>query len=615
MKGRVKIFLTMFLFYISDVLSQKPAETASPNRDEPQSYACHQRIMTSYLLKGVEFSHNRTFILCPTVKHNCCTRHDQQRIYHFVRDILPPKISEYTQKVDVMLYQIRYMHSELRKTRPVFTGRRDRRRFCARRYRDLINFDFQTLYNEVLEEVEVSAHTFEEHYQKFFCVLCDGKSHLNFIFRENRQSAGFDIDYCHDMLKENKELVMQLNVELVKYFQIVQHVVDCLHYSRSFNLTFPNMRKITEMTEIRSCYDEIDGPRFRVTCLSVCNRIEFSRIMPMFHGDFDFLHDIVTVFNRFIAYRESGNLISMRLRRFFRRFRIPRRMTRTARTNFFQNLVIRQPKPILRQRSKKIITFREETRLPARPATHSRKLVDQPKTKKTLHKMPERRLVSLEGFKHNSANPPRKLPTHHRRVQAFDDIKTQPSTQSRRFLQAMVQTYSILKREQKSNVKFTQFSPADVYFDKVLQEFYNDIEIPRKDEPRPTVYPVRLRPIVFDNMIKSWNDHTGINLHFYTNLHFDMSQTAFYRVLYTYRKPDVPDSKLTIFLMDFTQGFFHKCEEILEMDSKIMANNYMSKQMSDMQIEDEDRRRKLRLITVRRKKEKRGIRTKKLKKE
>ena len=54
----------------------------------------------------------------------------------------------------------------------------------------------------------------------------------------------------------------------------------------------------------------------------------------------------------------------------------------------------------------------------------------------------------------------------------------------------------------------------------------------------------------------------------------------------------MPDSKLTMFLMDFTPDFFKRSATMFNDDFVIMPNNYASKFVSEMQLED-DRRRKL----------------------
>jgi len=575
MKPLLQILFAVFLLTSSVIRTQL---SPSP-RNNQEAAICHQDLMQSYLLKGVETSNNRTVHFCPDIKKNCCTRHDQQRIFHFAKDILPLKYAEYTKKIDILLLQMREIHTELVKTPPVFTGTRNRRRFCGREYRSVLGYDFQQLYNDISEEINLSEIFLEKHYRKFFCMMCDGDAHSNMIFRENRQSVAFNIEYCQDTLKSNKELVRLLNIELINYFASVQNVVDCIHYDRSFNLQFSRMDKLADRDMIRTCLEDIQGPRFNVICNRVCQKITMAQIIPLFQGDFDFLHEVVTTFNRFLKYKENGNVISMRLRNFFKRFRIPRQMTHTARSNFLANLTIR-PQKNMSGRSLR------DLKLP-KSKQNERKLVDLKSTSK-LKGLIQSIKPKLNSKKTRMSDSLQKI------VAVQDSVPpTQTlSPKAGRFLQEAMSVVSAFKKRRRHKMVREVNTPRP-YFDKTLSEFYADIEIPRVETPRPTLYRIKSAPIIFDNLEKSWVEDSGINMHEYDKLRFEMSTQAFYRVLFTYRKPEMPDTKLTLFLIDFGKPFFKQAGDIFTRDYFIMPNNYFNKLTSQLEIEDDDRRRKL----------------------
>ena len=573
MKSLLPILFAVFLFSSSIIRTQ----SAANSRKTQEAVICHQDLMQSYLLKGVESSRNRPVHFCPNIKKNCCTRHDQQRIFHFAKDILPAKHSEYNKKIDILLLQMREMHSGLVKTPPIFTGTRERRRFCGKQYRSVLGFDFQQLYNEISEQINSAAFFLESHYRKFFCIMCDGDAHSNMIFRENRQSVAFNIEYCQDTLKENKELIRLLNVELVNYFISMQNVVDCIHYDRSFNLRFSRMDKLADMNMIRTCIEDIQGPRFKVICTKVCEKLTMAQIIPLLQGDFDFMNEIVTIFNRFLKYKENGNVISMRLRNFFKRFKIPRQMTRTARSNFLANLTVRPPK---KNASPRLL---RDWKIPKK-GQQERKLADL-NTAKLFNK-------SLKN-KQNQKKTKKVKPVQ--KIIAVQDstTPTQMSTlKTGRFLQDSFGTTKALKRNIAVKLSGDLNTPKPS-FDKTLTEFYNDIEIPKVETPRPTLFRIRSAPIIFDNIEKSWVEDSGINMHEYNKLRFDMSTRAYYRILFTYCKPEMPDTKLTMFLMDFSKLFFKQAADVFSFDYFIMPNNYMNKFTSEMEVQDDDRRRKL----------------------
>lgn len=565
----------LFVVWLA-VSSEVRGQGASASGDAGGPVVCHQELMQSYLLKGTEVSNNRTMLLCPTIKKNCCTRHDIQRVYHYAKDVLPARLAEYKQKMDIMFAQLREIHSELVKDRPIFRGNRRRRNFCARQFRQVLGFDFQTLYSKIQEEWFRMDHFVEEHSRRYFCMLCDGLAHENMIIRTERRAATFHMDYCQDVIKTNKDLLKILNIEMINYMRMVQNVVDCQHYSRSFALRFPRPDKLRLRNDVINCMEGLEGARFKVACAPVCREIKFAQIVPLFNGDFDFLHEMVLVFNRFLKYRESGNLISMKLRGFFKRFRIPRRMTRSRRRNFLRNLTPRLPKDPRKSSGR---SLRDVSTAPHRA---ERKLSDQvsPSHLRQPFVLSQKQAKTVAG--------PKTLPA--KRSLAEVSWTGRAFSRPGRLLQNSI--FSSDVRQVSVKAKITPFPriPAPS-FDKTLSEFYHDIEIPKTENPRPTVYRIRGNPLVFDRFEQNWVDDSGINYNTYTNLRFGMSRRTLYRLLYTYRKPEIPDSRLTIFLMDFPVEFFKRASSIFNDDFTIMPNNYSSQFSSD--IDYDDRRRKL----------------------
>jgi hypothetical protein len=74
-----------------------------------------------------------------------------------------------------------------------------------------------------------------------------------------------------------------------------------------------------------------------------------NEVIPMAEGDFVFLNNAVTLFEKFFSYQERGEFISMKLRLFFKRFEIPKSMTLLSQKKFLQQ-VEKSVKPQLRKR-------------------------------------------------------------------------------------------------------------------------------------------------------------------------------------------------------------------------------------------------------------------------
>ena len=550
------LFTTPLLFV--RVSTQDTGSTS----DQNDITRCNQHLMASYLLKGKEISDNTTVLFCPSVKNNCCSRLDQQRAYHFVKDVVEGKVIEYSQRITILLTQLGHIHQSLVETSPIFFGSEKRKTFCSRKYRDLLNFDLTTLLADIKEILATSDQFVEDHYGKFFCMLCDGKAHAKIKFTDDDKSVALHLNYCREVLKDNKEMITNLNVELMNYLEMIQHLVDCTHYQRSFNLKFPRQDKTLFKSQVTSCFSTFNGPDFEVNCNPVCKEFKFAEIMPMLFGDFQFLHEMVVIFNRFLKYKESGNIISMKLRNFFKTFRINPILAQTKRTNFRKSLVKR---PVKNRRNRLL----KDT-----DQTNSKKHVkienNRKENSKVLRKNSKFLRVAMKGLRPHQA-------VHNHQKRLLEDlIPTKQKLKNGRLL--------------AKEPKVVQLKRPGIQFDSQLTEFYDQIEIKRMEDEISTIYRIRPDPVFFDRLNKVWNEE-GINYDDYGVTRFNMPRRIFYNLLYKYRKPDLPDTELTLFLMNFSNAFFKGAEDLLKKDCEILATNFGVYE-GEVKM-GEDRRRKL----------------------
>lgn len=551
------ILFTTPLFFVS-VATQ---DGGSPG-DQKEITRCNQHLMASYLLKGKEISDNSTLLFCPNVKNNCCNRLDQQRAYHFVKDIVEGKVIEYAQRITILLQQMGHIHQSLVESPPIFFGSDKRKTFCSRKYRDLLNFDLSTLLTDIKEVLSTSEQFVEDHYGKFFCMLCDGKAHAKIKFTDEEQTVALHLNYCREVLKDNKDMIQNLNVEMVNYMELVQHLVDCTHYQRSYNLKFPRQDKWLLKSQISKCYNTFNGPDFQENCNPVCKQFKFSEIMPMMFGDFQFLHEMVLIFNRFLKYKESGNIISMKLRNFFRTFRMNPILAKTDRTSFTKSLVKR---PVKKSKGRKL---KDSGTLNSKKHV---KIENKRKEKTQVRQKKSRFLkVAMRGLRpHNSLH-------HHEKRLLAEIVPIKQNLKNGRLL--------------AHEKKVVNIKRPGIDFDSQLTEFYEQIEVKKMDEQIPTIYTIRKNPVFFDKLEKIWGD-VGINYEDYGVTRFNMPRRIFYNLLYKYRKPDLPDTSLTLFLMDFSEGFYKNAEDILKKNCEILATNFGVYE-GEVKI-GEDRRRKL----------------------
>lgn len=64
--------------------------------------------------------------------------------------------------------------------------------------------------------------------------------------------------------------------------------------------------------------------------------MNISKINWLIEGDFEFLIDAINLFEKFYDFKESGNFISMKLRMFFKKFLIPRKLDKSDNDIFYE---------------------------------------------------------------------------------------------------------------------------------------------------------------------------------------------------------------------------------------------------------------------------------------
>lgn len=475
---------------------------------------CKIEILKSYMLKGRHKASESPLYLCPTVTSNCCTKTDQQKMYHIVNDIVPGRVLEYESKMKLALAKLKNLHNTIMDKQPNFSGSSRRREFCNQQARKVYNFPFNFFYNHALEEMEMIRSEMDDYYEKFFCTICDGNNHQFFNIKGRTPNIMMKGEFCKEMLKSNQDIIKLFNVELVEYLVSLQHLVDCTHYIKSYNLKFFDERKQKMMSEISECINNVESSNFLKSCQSTCEMIKISKIVDLIEGDFEFLIDAVNLFEKFFELKESGNLVSMKLRKFFQRFVIPRKLKQDQ-----QSLFLDQVKS---------------------DVEGSRAL------KAPTPKAPERKLR-----KHpvKAAKKP-KQHLHHGRLLAEASAGGQAGGNS---------TGSGNNTTDNSTFPF-QKRTAKLVYNRDLFHFYDEITI-QGPEKGQLVFRINEPPVDLDTLPKTFGLGVGINPMDY-NTKFSLPQDVFYKMLFSYRKPDVPDTNLMFFLVDFNA----KNHEILKED-------------------------------------------------
>ncbi len=255
MKIQLKILDLLLLLLFIDFSVQ--AESAAVANTKPK---CKQDILSSYLLKGMTFSTDRSNILCPSIEKNCCSKIDQQKMYHIVNDILPQRTKEYEAKMEMALGKLKEFYKVIKLHPRDYSGSEERKEFCNNQFFQLPNFN--TLYKKLLEALKGIRADMDSLYMNFFCVLCDFKNHRSIELTK----ITFNRNFCKNMIAGNIATIRLVNIELMKFLRRLQDVVDCNHYLKSYKLKFFNKSKEEIAETIQPCLDNIGSLQFMESC-------------------------------------------------------------------------------------------------------------------------------------------------------------------------------------------------------------------------------------------------------------------------------------------------------------------------------------------------------------
>lgn len=525
---------------------------------DESSLSCRLDMLRSYLLKGrYEPSETDPLLLCPGVKHNCCTKADQQRIFHIVSDILPPKILNYEERIKSALSALLKFHNHVVQNPPQFVGSPARQDYCRRQARFLYSFPLASMITRIFDLIQSVNEEMRTYYRRFYCVLCDGANHPSFVSSGKTHRVIFDGAFCQATLNSREELINTLNVHLVAYLVNLQNVVDCKHYVRSFNLDFFSREAISHTVSLVSCLDFIQGKDFIKFCRPTCGRLNLARVSTLLQGDLDFLLDALNLFKRSFEVRESGNFVSPRVRQFFK-----------SQVVGVDDATLATRKLVVRRSSKDLSIGKKFRKLSQtqleKAANLFRELAKRSATENLAHEAAQRL--------HKTAVPAK--------VKTLA-LRTDSGVDSGRVLAVQTPADTSQKsagspatNKQEESTKGP--SKPLLFMDARSKETYSLIHIERKGQPHRHVFRVQPPPLDFDSCTKVFQSRGGVNPELYNDNAFDMSPRLFYLRLYGDHRQETPSTALRFLLSDFTDESLEAVHKELRESFRIDPDNWVS---------------------------------------
>jgi hypothetical protein len=521
---------------------------------EPIRFECNIPLLRSYMLKGRKQSTDtQPHLTCPDVKHNCCTKLDQQRVFHFVNDIFTRRFDDYNTKLLASLGRLKEFHKTVTKGPLNFRGSIARRYFCTRQAQRLIKFPFATLYDNLVSELEGFVMENREFHQKFFCILCDGENHRFFELSGLNKKIFFDTVFCKEHLQSRAGILKLLNVDLQEYLINLQNVVDCKHYAKSYSLRFYDPRKIERANKVNGCLNYLDTSDFFRYCQPICERVQVTKVFQETEGDLEFLNETLALFEKNLAFEEDGFIASSKQRSFYKKI--------LARTSG------KKPRKLLAKtaaglRGKKVTVRNElEEGLDSEGAMRLKMKNAVRVFKKRAVAGKKKMGIEVKRIKKGHAAPERKLLDFEAGVVSISERVLETNKAQRNQAGRVLADQPPPKKPQVA----AKSTPAKPYYDPHIGPFYADIILPNLPK-EGTICQVDPQPIDFEVPVKTYQINLGINPIKYGTLNFTMNSDEFYKRLFERKRIEKTNIEIQYLLGDFTEGFWEATLEDLNRD-------------------------------------------------
>jgi hypothetical protein len=264
------------------------------------SKECKREMMESYGLHGIKMASDEPCPVCHTIKKNCCSKEDFLKIFDLVSTSLQPTLVSFYEKMKESMKKLRSLHQTVQQINVRTFSNEHQNLFCQNARDNFKKFAFDEMVENLTLGFEKVMNNFRELHYAFYCVLCDYDAHSNIDLKSKKISL--DSTTCMQQLRKNKDYVVTLNIELVDYFESLQHLLDCSFYEKSYEFPFlfeyqENFRENTQ-----NCLDKFDEDSNEMSdqCAAFCNQMNIAGISRHFEGDPSFVEKAIDYYENII---------------------------------------------------------------------------------------------------------------------------------------------------------------------------------------------------------------------------------------------------------------------------------------------------------------------------
>lgn len=249
---------------------------------------CHQDLLISYGLEGLQTSQPQTLDMCKMVTHSCCKVSDQLSMYSNWQTSGEEKNLEARFKYHQTVYfdLLDLLDSVTGLARRVLDRLIDRRiSNCKVLAKRILHFQVSEITPKLKDTIVNMHEFFKNTYKGFYCTLCDAASHKHFSIQANK--VNFSQKFCRDITANSLHVLLYFHVHFLKYMNLIARFVNSCDHKGAFvekpideSLTF--IINVAQRTMLDECKSHRNDPNWFEYCYKICQEFNMVKYTKFF---------------------------------------------------------------------------------------------------------------------------------------------------------------------------------------------------------------------------------------------------------------------------------------------------------------------------------------------
>lgn len=252
------------------------------------STKCHQDLLISYGLEGLQSSQEQTLDMCKMVSESCCKVSDQLSMYSNWQTSGEEKNLEERFKFHQTVYfeLLDLLDSVTGLARRVLDRLVDRRiSNCKVLAKRILHFQVSEITPKLKDTIANMHEFFKNTYKGFYCTLCDASVHKYFNLPAGKVT--FSQKFCRDITANSLHVLLYFHVHFLKYMNLIARFVNSCDHKGVFvekpideGLSF--VINIAQRSMLEECKSHRNDQNWFEYCYKICQEFNIVKYTKFF---------------------------------------------------------------------------------------------------------------------------------------------------------------------------------------------------------------------------------------------------------------------------------------------------------------------------------------------